>query len=229
MRYDMILWDVDGTLLNFRYSQKLSLESCLTEIGVTATEEMVEAYDKINEGWWQRLERGEVTKRQLLSGRFLDFFQMYGIACQDVEHFLNRYETNLGEIFTYQEDSLEICKELQGKCRQSVVTNGVTAPQLNKLRHSGFLPLMEKVFISEQLGAPKPQSAFFDRVFEELPDVERERTLIVGDSLSSDMRGGENAGIATCWYNPEGLLNQTGIRIDHEIRSLREVIRIVEG
>lgn len=229
MRYDVILWDLDGTLLDFSYSQHFSLCKCLEEIGVTPTEEMVERYSEINESWWQRLERGEVSKIQLLTGRFQELFAEYGIVCADVNRFREDYEQYLGSVYKYQDNSLEICKSLQGKCRQFIVTNGITITAVKKLKLSGFTDIMEKVFISEQLGVPKPQKIFFDKVFETIPEVPKDRILIVGDSLSSDMRGGNNAGIATCWYNPKAAVNTTDVQVDFSIGHLKEVVGIVEG
>lgn len=229
MRYDVILWDVDDTLLDFPYSQKTSLIKAAEKIGVTVTEEMNARYAAINDGWWKRLEKGEVTKQQLLTGRFLEWFADCGIVCENVDAFRDNYERGLGQIYRYRDNSLQVCKALQGKCRQFAVTNGVTAPQLSKLKLAGFFDIMENIFISEQLGAPKPQRLFFDRVLETMPEVARNRILIVGDSLSSDMRGGNNAGIATCWYNPTDRMNTTEVETDFIIRNLKEVIAIVEG
>lgn len=229
MRYDVILWDVDGTLLDFSYSQRLCLSRCLEEIGEEPTEEIVERYAAINESWWQRLERGEVSKKQLLTGRFLDLFAEFGIGCEDVETFQSHYEQYLGDVYQCTENALETCRYLKGKCRQCVVTNGLAATALNKLKLSGFYQLMDDIFISEQLGVPKPQRAFFDRVFETMPEINRERVLIVGDSLSSDMRGGNNAGIVTCWYNPRDEINTTAVETNFIIRNLKEVIQIMEG
>lgn len=229
MRYDVILWDVDDTLLDFPYSQTMSLQRAAEKIGVSVTEEMNACYAAINDGWWKRLEKGEVTKAQLLTGRFRDWFAKCGIVCEDVEAFRDNYEEGLGQIFRYRDDSLAVCRALQGRCRQFAVTNGVTTAQLSKLKLSGFFAIMENIFISEQLGAPKPQRLFFDRVLETMPEVPQNRILIVGDSLSSDMRGGNNAGIATCWYNPSDQINTTEVQTDFIIRNLKEVIAIVEG
>lgn len=229
MRYDVILWDVDGTLLDFAYSEKVSLSKCLEEIGVVLTEELVTSYSAINDSWWKRLEKREVTKEELLTGRFTDFFKKHGIRCEDTETFRKHYMTCLGEVYKYQEESLEICKALKGRIRQFVVTNGDTGVQMSKLKRAGFFDVMEEIFVSEQVGAPKPARAFFDRVFEKIPEVEKERILIVGDSLSSDIRGGNYAGIDTCWYNPKGDVNDMGVITDYVIFQLKEVIRIVEG
>ncbi|HKM35026.1 MAG TPA: YjjG family noncanonical pyrimidine nucleotidase [Lachnospiraceae bacterium] len=229
MRYDVILWDVDGTLLDFNYSQRLSICKCLEEIGVTPSEEMIQRYAQINDGWWKRLELLQVTKAELLVGRFVDLFTEYHIGCVDVELFRQHYEQYLGHIFAYIENSIDICRMFAGKCRQFVVTNGATHTQMNKLKRSGFIDIMEDIFISEQIGAPKPQRAFFDRVLETIPNVCKDRILIVGDSLSSDMRGGYLAGIDTCWYNPDNEINTTEVEIMYSIRKLNEVVRIVEG
>lgn len=229
MRYDVILWDVDGTLLDFNYSQRYSICKCLEEIGITPSEEMIQRYAQINDGWWKRLELGQVTKAELLVGRFVDLFMEYHIECLDIELFRDHYEKDLGSIYAYKENSLDICRMLKRKCRQFVVTNGVTSVQINKLKLSGFFDIMDDIFISEQVGAPKPQKAFFDRVMETIPDVSKQRILIVGDSLSSDMRGGNMAGIDTCWYNPDNEINTTEVEIMYSIRCLEEVVRIVEG
>ncbi|MCH5274527.1 MAG: YjjG family noncanonical pyrimidine nucleotidase [Lachnospiraceae bacterium] len=229
MRYDVILWDADNTLLDFDYSQRFAFSKSLQEIHITPTEDIIQNYRDINDSWWKRLERGEVTKSQLLTGRFVDLFAAYGIVCEDIPGFCKRYQQYLGSIYKYMDDSLEVCKSLMGKCRQFVVTNGVTATQLGKLRMAGFEQVMEKIFISEQLGIPKPQKEFFDRVFEQLKGVPLERILIVGDSLTSDMKGGNLAGIDTCWYNPTDLPNTLGIKTTFIIRNLKEVPKILEG
>ena len=228
MRYDVILWDADNTLLDFDYSQRFSICKSLQEIGIAPTEEIIKVYSDINDSWWKRLERGEVTKPQLLTGRFVDLFTAYGIVCEDVPGFCKRYQEYLGSIYKYMDESLEICKSLMGKCRQFVVTNGVTATQLGKLKAAGFCEVMEDIFISEQLGVPKPQKEFFDIVLMRLSGVPLDRILIVGDSLTSDMKGGNLAGITTCWYNPAGLQNTTEIKTDFIIRNLKEVSQILE-
>lgn len=234
MKYKIVLWDVDNTLLDFPYSQEYALKKCLSEIGVEADNAMVERYSAINDSWWKRLELGEVTKKELISGRFQDLFTEYGINCGDMELFCSHYQIYLGSIYRYIENSPEVLKSLKGICRQYAVTNGVTWTQMNKMKLSGLLDLLDGIFISEKLGAPKPRKEFFDAVFAGIEEVakgqvKREEILIVGDSLSSDIKGGNNADIATCYYNPSGETYETTLRIDYEITSLREVPKIVEG
>lgn len=235
-RYDYLLWDVDDTLLDFSYSERESLSRCLKAIGVTATDEMIGIYSRINDGWWKRLEKGEVTKEQLLNGRFADFFAALGLSGQDVESFRLAYQHGLGNIFKYMEDSLNICKKLKDMgYHQYTVTNGVAAVQERKLKLSGFADVFEGNFISEQLGTPKPQLTFFDACFSQLTqthkDFCKESVLIIGDSLTSDIQGGRNAGIHTCWYQPGSdcaSVENMGEKIStYRIQSLEEIFDIV--
>ena len=129
----------------------------------------------------------------------------------------------LGDTIAYRDDSYEIVKSLRGKVRQCVVSNGTVVAQTKKLTRSGLGARMDGAFLSEQPGAEKPKKEFFDQVFAAIGPVEKSETMIVGDSLTSDIRGGDNAGIVTCWYNPEGIKAPEGYRIDHEIRDLHEV------
>lgn len=231
MRYTTILWDVDNTLLDFEYSMRLSLKRCFAKLGREdeLTEEMIDRYAVINDSYWKRLEKGEVTKAQLLIGRFVDWFREIGKEDIDAEHFRGLYQISLGEVFAYmEEDSLEICKSLVGKVKQYVVTNGVATTQRNKLKLSGFAELMEDLFISEELGANKPDAKFFEGCLERLPEKDISKILLVGDSLSSDIQGANNAGIDCCWYNPGKATSKDGLRIDYEIRALREIYHILE-
>lgn len=198
-----VLWDVDGTLLDFLYSQRLAITGCLEEIGVAVTEEMVSRYSQINDSYWKKLELGEVTKEELHVRRFTDLFDEYGITGVDVDAFRAKYLGILANTYAYLDDSLFICQSLKGKVRQYVITNGVTEVQTNKLKLSGFYDLMDGIFISEQIGTPKPHAGFFDYCMQAIGDLDREELMIVGDSLTSDIKGGVLYGIPTCWYRPK--------------------------
>lgn len=116
-----------------------------------------------------------------------------------------------------------LCRKLKGRVRQYAVTNGVSKTQRNKLRLSGLDKIFDDIFVSEEMGCPKPQIEYFEACFHKIPDFEKEKAVIIGDSLSSDMQGGNNAGIACCWYNPYGKENTAGLKIDYEITNLWEV------
>lgn len=223
-----ILWDVDGTLLDFKAAEHEAIKACFSVFGLgPCTDAMIARYSVINEGFWERLELGELTKPQVLRGRFEAFFAAEGIECRDIDAFNAEYQIRLGDTICYIDDSLALLKSLRGRVRQYAVTNGTVAAQEKKLARSGLGAVFDGVFISDRVGVEKPGKGFFDRVFSAIGPVALHETMIVGDSLTGDMRGGNNAGIVTCWYNPRGLVNDRGVRVDHEIRDLHEVEALI--
>lgn len=226
-RYTSILWDVDGTLLDFLYSQKYAIRKCFWTAGLEITEEQISRYSQINDEYWRRLELGEITKEELLTGRFTALFCEYGIEGVDVEAFRQEYQEALGSVYCFLDDSLTICKSLQGRFQQYVITNGVASTQRNKLKLSGLFEVMDDVFISEEAGYPKPQKEFFDYCLDRIREKDRTRILIVGDSLTSDIRGGVQAGIPTCWYHNGEKKNNMPWKPDWEISDLHMIYDIL--
>ncbi len=226
-RFTTILWDVDGTLLDFIYSQRYALTECFRAIGRDITEEELGLYARINDDYWKRLELGEITKDELLPGRFIALFSALGMDGVNVAAFQQNYQDLLGNVYSILDDSLSICKSLQGHVKQYVITNGVTTTQKSKLRLSGFTDIMDGIFISEEVGAPKPESFFFDYCLEHITEKNKSCILVVGDSLTSDMKGGIQAGLPTCWYNNSGAVNDTPYQPDYEIQSLHKIYDIL--
>lgn len=225
-----ILWDVDATLLNFELAEKAAMERCFSmfEMG-ECTQEMLSRYSKINRSYWQRLERGELTKPEVLVGRFEEFFGKEGIPVEKAAAFNEEYQVRLGDTVFFHDNAYELIKELQGKVKQAIVTNGTVVAQERKLEKSGLNKLITDIFISDQIGAEKPSPKFFEKVWEELGPYKKEEVMIVGDSLTSDMQGGNNAGIRCCWYNPKGLKNETSVHVDYEITNLWQVKDILSN
>ena len=224
-----ILWDVDGTLLDFIAAEKAAIKTLFGEFNLgQCSDEMIKRYSEINKTYWQRLERGEITKQEVLMGRFKEFFKSEGIDISVVEEFNSLYQLRLGDTIVYHDDSLEIIKSLQGRVRQYVVSNGTVEAQSKKLRLSGLGELVDGIFLSEHIGVEKPNIEFFDKVLEEIKPADRSSILIVGDSLTSDIQGGNNAGIVTCWYNPLGDKAPDKYRIDYEISDLHQIYEIIE-
>lgn len=225
-----ILWDVDATLLNFELAEKAAMEKCFSmfEMG-ECTQEMLSRYSKINRSYWQRLERGELTKPEVLVGRFEEFFGKEGIPVEKAAAFNEEYQVRLGDTVFFHDNAYELIKELQGKVKQAIVTNGTVVAQERKLEKSGLNKLITDIFISDQIGAEKPSPKFFEKVWEELGPYKKEEVMIVGDSLTSDMQGGNNAGIRCCWYNPKGLKNETSVHVDYEITNLWQVKDILSN
>lgn len=223
-----LLWDMDETLLNFAAAERAALNALFQEFGFgECSDAMLQRYSKINRSYWERLERKELTKPEILVGRFRDFFEAEGLNSTVAAEFNEKYQLSLGDTIVFRDDSYNIVKSLRGKVKQYVVSNGTIAAQTKKLRLSGFGELMDGVFLSEDLGVEKPDILFFKKVFEEIHPEDKSQVMIVGDSLTSDIQGGNNAGIMTCWYNPEQKPYQGDLRIDHEIRDLHEVYDLI--
>ena len=155
----------------------------------------------------------------IVKGRFTEFFETEGIDTSIASSFNKEYQNRLGETIVFCDDSYELIKEFKKEYKQYGVTNGTKIAQDKKLSKSGLIHLFDDVFISEVVGIEKPGKGFFDFVFQTIGNYELDEILIVGDSLTSDMQGGNNAGIKCCWYNPKGLENQKDLR--NIIRCLR--------
>lgn len=225
----VILWDVDGTLLDFHAAEREAIRTLFQRFGLgECTDEMLRAYSQINKEYWERLERGELSKPQILLGRFRDFFSLYGLDTGLTEEFNSAYQLALGDTIVFRDNSLNIVKALHGKVKQYVVSNGTVMAQTKKLRQSGLDKLMDGIFLSEQIGAEKPNVEFFNRVFDAIGPVNRKSVLIIGDSLTSDILGGNNAGIRTCWYNPGKAPLTADVKVDYEISDLNEVFGIMD-
>ncbi len=223
-----ILWDVDGTLLDFLAAEKAAVKKLFMAFDLgECTDTMVARYSAINDNFWKRLERGEITKKEVLIGRFREFFSELGMDPDLAEPFNAKYQLALGDTVVYRDDSLNLVRSLHGRVKQYVVSNGTIIAQTKKLERSGLGRWMDGIFLSEELGAEKPSPAFFERVFAALPDIRKEDMLIVGDSLTSDMKGGIAAGISTCWYNPQSLPRPADMAIDYEIQDLMQVLSLL--
>lgn len=222
----VILWDVDATLLDFEKAEEAGIRGCFKEFQLgECTEEMLAAYKKLNRGYWQMLERGEIEKSVLLVKRFEDFLDAYGLDVSVAAGFNELYQILLGDTVVFTPHALETIQSLKGKVLQCAVTNGTKVAQDRKLRNSGLDKEFDYIFISEEVGIEKPNKGFFDVVFAKIGKFAPEEVLIVGDSLTSDIQGGVNAGIRTCWFNPKGVENTSGLRPEYEIRDVGEVLR----
>lgn len=243
----VILWDIDNTLLSFDAAEKVALNKGFEEFELGEfNDEMLQCYIGINRKYWQSLERGEITRSEVLIGRFEEFFKCYNLPVEKAAAFNERYQELLGDTICFHDDAYNIVKGFKGKILQCAASNGTKVAQVRKLKNSGLDQLFELIFISEDVGAEKPSKEFFDRALGEihawleanegnLEGVESYRgelkgseIIIVGDSLTSDILGGNNAGIKTCWYNPKGLVNDTGAKVDYEIKDLHEVFALIK-
>ena len=239
-----MLWDIDNTLLNFDIAEKEALKTGFKEFELGEfTDKMLSQYMAINKRRWQTLERGEMEKKEVLEGRFAEFFSLLGKAPDIAPDFNDRYQELLGETICFRDDSFEIIKSLKGKVLLCIASNGTKKAQTGKLKNSGFDKLFDLFFISEEIGAEKPSNKFFDVCIDGvdkwlveneatlpyshgkyLGKINRDEIIIIGDSLTSDIKGANNAGIRSCWYNPDGLPINHDVSLDIVVEDLHEVL-----
>ncbi len=229
-KFKVILWDIDGTLLDFHPAERHAIQKCFREFGLgECTDEMVQEYSGINKRYWLALELGKITKEQVLVGRFRELFANHGIDEELATKVNAKYQMYLGdEVFFFPGvmDMIQDFKE-QGLV-QCAVTNGTKVAQVRKLSKSGLDQLLDFIFISEDVGYEKPAPEFFQKVFAKIGEYQPDEVLIVGDSLTSDMKGGKGAGIRTCWFNPKGVAKSFQIDTDYEIQQIVQVKDIIK-
>lgn len=226
--YKYILWDVDGTVLDFLASESYAIRFLFKKYNIgECSDEMLKMYSAINVKYWQILERGELTKKEILIGRFREFFDIIGVDTSIAESFNQDYQVTLGDHIEFVKDAKEILLSQKGKYTIAAVTNGTKIAQEKKLRLSGLDEIFDDIFISENIGVEKPNIEFFDYVFEKLGITDKKEVLLIGDSLTSDMKGGFIAGIDTCWFNPKHAPNPSEIPITYEIDKLIKITNIV--
>lgn len=222
MKKKFLLFDVDGTLLDFSASEKKALAKTFAEYRLPFTDAVYQWHLVNNAKLWQDYEKGIIDRKTVLYTRFVRLFAHFGYA-GDGAAFEDSYRHNLDHACEVFPEAPEVVQTLSKTHDLYIVTNGVASTQETRIGDSGLKPYLKDIFISEYLGSQKPQKAFFDQCFARIPDFDPALALIIGDSLTSDIKGGNNAGIETCWFNPNGEENHTDAIADYEIRSLKEL------
>ena len=200
MKYVFLLFDADDTLLDFAAAERDGLTKMFTALGLTLDDGLRQRYAVLNKSLWKRLDEGELTRDELLYTRFGIFFKQEGINA-DGTLAENIYRKYLEEGHETVAGARELLEDLGKRYEIYVVTNGLAQTQVRRMRESGLDRLVRNTFISEQLGANKPEKAFFDACRAFLPDVAADECVMIGDSLTADITGGKNAGMKTIWYN----------------------------
>lgn len=223
-----ILWDFDNTLLDFDIAEKNAIFSTfkLMKLG-EFDDDMLKMYTKINESYWQKIENHEIDKKLALTKRYEDFFAKISVDTKYAFEFNDRYEKALSDTIVYVDDSFNIVASLRNKFKQYIVSNGTVSVQKIRIKKSKFDSLVDGVFISDEINAEKPNIEFFDYVFDAIKCIDKSEVMIIGDTLTSDIKGGNNAGIATCWYNRKGLVAPPSYKIDYAIKNLKEIYGIL--
>ena len=227
MKYEFLLFDADHTLFDFNKSEYFALKNALDFYSLPSTNDVIERYSVINIKYWKMLERGEIDKKSLMLARFVEFAKEYGFE-DKAEVLSDLYMTNLAREAHLFAGALEMVEKLSKKYRLFIITNGVKSTQDGRFGISPITKYFEKIFISEVIGAEKPSKVFFDAVENGIEGYSREKAIVIGDSLSSDIKGALNAGIDCIWYNPIKKEAPEGWQITHIVESFDEILEILK-
>ena len=224
---EFLLLDLDDTILDFHKAERIALSKTIRSFGIAPTEAILNRYHEINKWHWEQLEKGKLTRPQVLEGRFVQLFRELGqeVSAADC---MKSYEHNLSIGHYFLPGALEAVQALQGKYRLFLASNGTASVQHSRLTSAGLYPYFEKVFVSQDLGFNKPAREFFDACARQIPGFDRAKAMMVGDSLSSDILGGKNAGFSTCWVNPAHKKSPAEIQPDYEIEALSQLPELLE-
>ena len=229
MIYKFLLFDLDHTLLDFDAAEDVALSHLLKEEGVEDIQAYKDYYVPMNKTLWKDLELlKKITKQELVNTRFAKLFAHFGIE-KDGAYLAERYQFFLskqGQIFPGVEDLLK--KLIHQGFELYAATNGITFIQTGRLEQSGIAPYFKEIFISEQLHTQKPDAAFYEKIGARIPNFDKDHALMIGDSLSADIQGGNNAGIDTIWYNPHHLENKTQAQPTYEVDSYQALLEILD-
>ena len=228
LKYKYLLFDLDHTLLDFDAAEDIALSQLLKEEGVAEIQAYKDYYVPMNKALWKDLEQKKITKKELVNTRFAKLFAHFGIE-KDGAYLAERYQFFLskqGQTFPGVEDLLK--NLINQGYELYAATNGITFIQTGRLEQSGIAPYFKQIFISEQLHTQKPDAEFYEKIGSRIPNFDKKYALMIGDSLSADIQGGENAGIDTVWYNPQHLENKTQANPTYEVDSYQALLDCLE-
>ena len=224
---EFLFLDLDDTILDFHKAERIALAKTIRDFGVEPTEHVLHRYHIINKLHWEMLERGELTRAEVQVGRFRALFEELGVAV-DAAAVAAKYSENLAIGHYFMPGAEEALEALSKKYRLFLASNGTASVQKGRMTSANLYRFFEQVYVSQEIGHNKPSKAYFDACFARIPDFDPARAMIVGDSLTSDIRGGINAGIKTCWVNPAHDPGRPDIRPDYEIEALSQLSALLE-
>ena len=223
-----IFLDLDDTLLDFHLAERIAMKATFREMGVPDDDATLARYSEINRSCWERLERGEWTRGEVLVGRFKLLFAEIGSSA-DPTATQAMYEDKLCIGHYFLPGAEKLLDDLYGKYKLYITSNGTARVQDSRIASANIARYFDGIFVSQRVGADKPSRIFFDRVFAEIEGFSPDEAIIVGDSLTSDIAGGIAAGIRTCLFNPKSRPGRDDIIPDYEIKSLGELIPLIES
>ena len=226
-KYEVFLFDADGTLYDFDRAEEHALKVVFQRCGFAYDEDVRARYQEINAQCWEAFEAGELSKEVITTLRFERLFETMEIT-HDASIFNEQYLFELGKGSFLIDGALDICREIVESGKQIyIITNGVWSVQEARVKYSLINPYILATFVSEEVGFQKPDMRYFEYVFTHIPQIDKEKMLVIGDSLSADIVGGNNAGLDTCWFNPAGLVNTTDGKPTYEVSSLKDLEKFI--
>ncbi len=228
MRYTTVLFDADDTLLDFKGAEYCALGEVLRALRLPDTDEYIAAYSEINDSLWKLLEVGGIKKDELKVKRFSLFCDRFGFDV-NAEEMAEMYVEALSNQSMLLDGAEELVKRLYGKCELYLITNGIEYIQTKRLENTPIKQCFKKVFISERMGAEKPSLKYFEAVAKEISELDKSQAIVIGDSLTSDIKGGINFGVDTCWYNPKGKKRPENMDITYVVGTFDEIYEVVAG
>lgn len=228
MKYEFLLFDADHTLFDFKTGEYHALKEALITLSLPSTDYHIERYSEINVKYWKMLERGEIDKTSLMLARFVEFAREFGFDPK-AQALSDLYMSNLSRQAQLFDGALELIEKLSRKYRLFIITNGVKSTQDGRFGISPITKYFEKIFISEVIGAEKPSLEFFDAVMNGIEGFEKQKAIVIGDSLSSDIKGAINVGIDCIWYNPDSKEAPQGWNITYTVRCFDEILNILDN
>jgi 2-haloacid dehalogenase len=226
MSYDWVFFDADGTLFDYDAAEAAAIEGAFATCSLSFEPGIGVRYSEINAAIWREFERGEISQDALKTERFSRLFSAIGVAA-DAAVFSGHYLRILSRQAELLDGAEPIVRELAGRARLLLLTNGIAEVQRPRIAAAPFRDCFDEIVISGEVGAAKPDPAIFEAALDRAGRPARERVLVVGDNLGSDIAGGAASGLDTCWYNPAGQPNGHGVEPTHEIAALRELLGIV--
>ena len=228
MTYKFLLFDLDHTLLDFDTAEDVALTQLLKEEGVADIQAYKDYYVPMNKSLWKDLELKKITKQELVNTRFSKMFSHFGIE-KDGVYLAERYQFFLAQQGQLFSGAMELLDSLIDRGYElNAATNGITKIQTGRMAQSGLAPYFNQVFISEQLQTQKPDALFYEKIGQQIAGFSKEKTLMIGDSLTADIQGGNNAGIDTIWYNPHHLENHTQAQPTYEVDSYQALLELLD-
>jgi len=225
MKYKWLLFDADGTLFDYDIAERIALQKSVEEINLNYDDTLLQVYRKFNGDMWLQFEKGEIKPDELKVKRFSLLLDYYNFDF-DSDKLSSIYTEHLAECSILIDDAENIVKQLADNCKLLLITNGLKSVQRKRFNNSVLKKYFQDIIISEEIGFAKPDPKMLEYALTKMDSPHKKEMLLIGDSLSSDIKAGNNFGIDTCWYNPQRNINNLGVRVTYEIKKLKEILDI---